>query len=273
MTPGGRTGRMLAAAAVVVLLSGCMRPEPAWTTRDVTGFLPDLAFHLTDESGREVTARDYRGKVLALYFGYTHCPDVCPMTLGTLHLALQAMGAKADGVRVLFVSVDPQRDTTRRLATYVDAFGEGFVGLRGSDRQLIDLTRRFRVTYGLGQPDRQGDYEVRHSSAVWIFDGDGRARLIARQGNDPAVLARALGSLLDKRSQSGARCVRRGSTPRSRSLVSCPHRPGAAQPAALRPPASAGNPGFGRSRPASCRRAGSRPPPSRAPAGAARRSA
>ena len=96
----------------VVLLTACHREEALpWRLTDISGHMPDLAFQLTDDNGKPVTAEDYRGKVVLLYFGYTHCPDVCPLTLAHLHAVLQRVGPKADGARILFVSVDPARDT------------------------------------------------------------------------------------------------------------------------------------------------------------------
>jgi protein SCO1/2 len=119
-----------------------------------------------------------------LYFGYTHCPDICPTTLANLSQALSKLGAKADDVRVLFVTVDPRRDDAGVLKTYTRAFGPEFVGLRaGSDEVLRALSKRYRVTYSLDKPDAHGNYEVTHSSAVFIFDGTGKARLIAESAD------------------------------------------------------------------------------------------
>jgi protein SCO1/2 len=176
--------------ALVLLLAACTQGGPGWKTKDISGLMPDLELSMTEAPARRVTAADYRGKIVLLFFGYTSCPDVCPTTLARLAAARRAMQDHGAGTRVLFVTVDPARDTPTRLAQYVDAFGEGIVGLRGS-RQAIDrLTRRYRVGYSLGKPDARGDYEVSHSSGVFVFDGRGRARLLVRADDPvPAIAA------------------------------------------------------------------------------------
>jgi protein SCO1/2 len=103
---------------------------------------------------------------------------VCPTTLALLNHAVKALGANADQVRILFVSVDPARDTLAQLKTYAAAFGPWVVGLRGSEADLREFTRRYRVSYGYGKPDASGAYEVSHSSAVYVFDREGRIRLM-----------------------------------------------------------------------------------------------
>lgn len=168
----------LMSIALMAGLAACSQPKH-WVLQDINGLMPTLQFNLTDQDGQTVNASNYRGKIVLLYFGYTHCPDICPATLGTLSLALHQLGADADKVRVLFVSVDPKRDTTTVLKQYVTAFGPQFVGLRGSDDQLESLTKRYRVAYSRDKPDTQGNYLVTHSSAVFIFDGTGKSRLLA----------------------------------------------------------------------------------------------
>ena len=182
-----RIAVMLLATALLTL-AGCGNPQP-WGLKDITGLMPDLQFTLTDQSGKTVHATDYRGKALLLYFGYTHCPDVCPTTLATLAQALKALGKDADAVRVLFVSVDPARDTSEVLNDYVRAFGPQFVGLSGDEATLRSLAKRYRVTYALDKPDAQGDYTVSHSSAVFVFDPQGRVRLLGRGSDAPATIA------------------------------------------------------------------------------------
>jgi len=180
-----RAGSRLAAGAALlaiclaaVVLAGCSRGKP-WHLKEISGLLPALKFEMTADDGSIVTADDYKGKVVMLYFGYTHCPDVCPTTLAKLALVLSQLGSKADRVRVLFVTVDPSRDTLPVLKEYVHAFDSHFVGLRGTDGQLEALAKRYRVSYEIGPKDPQGNYEVTHSSAIFIFGQDGKARLLA----------------------------------------------------------------------------------------------
>lgn len=159
------------------LTASCTRGQ-GWHLKDVSGLIPELEFTLTDDEGRRATARDYRGKVTLLFLGYTHCRDVCPTTLATVAAAMRAAGPGGIGFRVLFVTVDPARDSTKILHDYVTAFGPEFAGLRGTDRDLEDLARRYRVAYSKGRTDAHGNYEMNHSSAVFVFDHTGRARLM-----------------------------------------------------------------------------------------------
>lgn len=158
--------------------------------RDVSGLVRDLQFTMTDETGRTVQASDFRGSPVLLYFGYTHCPDVCPTTLARLAQAAQAAGPR--GLRIVFVTVDPARDTTRQLAQYVHAFGPRVKGLRSGEGELEDVARRYRVAYSRGKPDAQGEYEVMHSSGVFAFDGKGRARLMILPGASVSDIELAL---------------------------------------------------------------------------------
>ena len=177
-------------AAAALFTAGCSE-DRSWNLKDVSGLMPDLEFRLTRAAdGETVTAADYSGRVRVVYFGFTNCPDVCPVTLARFKQALQELGPAADDVRVLFISVDPERDTRERLAQYVDAFGDRFVGLRGPIPRLREITKRYRVTFSHGEPDENGFYDVSHSTAAFIFDRDGDIRLLARsQSNIDAIAA------------------------------------------------------------------------------------
>lgn len=177
-----RRFRRLLPFCAAALLAACAS-KPHWQLDDVSGHLPDLKFQLTNDQGKPVTAATYQGKVVVLYFGYTHCPDVCPLTLVHLHTVLQKLGKDADGVRVLFVTVDPARDTVPVLHQYVTAFDPRIVGLTGSQNALAGLAKRYRAYYQREAPKTpSGDYEVTHSSAIYIFDRQGRVRLLATPG-------------------------------------------------------------------------------------------
>ncbi len=177
--------RSLVLAAL--LLAGC--GDASWRTKDISYLMRPLEFNLVDENGRAVSARDYRGKPTLLFFGFTHCPDVCPMTLARLAaVSRQLDPQRQDGLQVLFVSVDPARDDPASLAQYTDAFGPQFIGLTGSKAALDALTRRYRVTYGYGEKDAAGNYEVSHATAVFAFDRDGEARLLIRETDPTEVV-------------------------------------------------------------------------------------
>lgn len=171
---------------LVVALAGCSDPGPDWHGKDIRNLMPDLAFTLTDARGQSVTADQTSGKIRLLYFGYTSCPDVCPTTLADLRQAVRALPETTrDDIVTLFVSVDPERDSPERLASYVRFFGDHVIGMTGSLTELRDLTRRYRTTFGYDEPDEHGNYDVSHSSAVYVFDRSGEARLLLRPNSMP----------------------------------------------------------------------------------------
>jgi protein SCO1/2 len=174
--------RALAAALVLfsmgAALSACNRDE-GWHATDVTGISPDLKFTMTRaEDGKEITAADYRGKVTLLYFGYTFCPDICPTTLANVAEILKGLGSEANKVRVLFVTVDPGRDTPKVLNLYTDAFAPQMDGLVGTADELAALARRYRIAYSVRPDDNPARYEVSHSPAIYVFGKEGKARLL-----------------------------------------------------------------------------------------------
>jgi protein SCO1/2 len=180
-------------AFLLVTLAGCGRERP-WHATDITGVMPRLDFAMTRANDdAPVSAADYRGRVVILYFGYTNCPDICPTTLANLADMLRELGPDADKVRVLFVAVDPDRDSLAVMKKYVAAFAPQIDGLRGSDNALADLARRYRVAYSV---KTQPTYEVMHSSAVFFFDPTGRARLVTLTTDDTAGLAEDVRRLL-----------------------------------------------------------------------------
>jgi protein SCO1/2 len=187
---------LLVTAGILLGLAACSRAPSPWALTDVRGHLPDLRFHLIDDRGRPVSGAHYRGKVAVLYFGYTHCPDVCPTTLAHLTVVLQNLGPLADRVRVLFVSVDPRRDTPAVLREYVHAFGPHIVGLTGTPDEIARVAKRYRVAYSYGRPDAQGNYTVNHSAALFVFDAQGRARLLGTQQSTVRQLTHDLHLLL-----------------------------------------------------------------------------
>lgn len=189
----------LLTCAVLLLAAGCSSPGANldWhLTTAVEGHMPDLAFNLTNDQGHPVTGKDYRGKTVLLYFGYTHCPDVCPLTLTHLHMVMQKLGPLADDVRILFVSVDPARDTPEIMHRYVTAFDKRAVGLTGTPKQIRDIAKRYRVAYNRGKDNGRGGYEVSHSSAIYVFDHQGRIRLLATPGASNDDIAHDLRQLI-----------------------------------------------------------------------------
>lgn len=180
-----------------LLLGGCQHDELPFRLTNISGHMPDLDFKLTDDHGKAVTGADYRGKVALLYFGYTHCPDVCPLTLAQLHVVMQRLGPLADGARILFVSVDPARDTPAVMHAYVNAFDPRAVGLTGDARATEALSKRYRSAFTREPGSADGSYEVSHSSAIYVFDRDGKARVLATPSASHDDLVHDLHLLLD----------------------------------------------------------------------------
>lgn len=176
---------LLAAAVLVLALAGCQ--QKAWHLANVSHVVAPLQFSLASTNGGTETEKDLRGKIVLVYFGYTHCPDVCPTTLAELASVIRELGDAARDVRVLFITVDPARDTLPVLKRYVAAFDKDhFIGLRGTPAQVEALAKRYRVGYGYEKPEADGDYVVNHSSAVFIFGADGKARLLGTDIDKPA---------------------------------------------------------------------------------------
>ena len=185
----------LLALGMAVGLAGCGENE--WHGKNITGLMPELEFSLTDENGNPVTEDVFSGRPVAMYFGFTHCPDICPTTLARLAAAARRLPEPAaEGLQLAFVSVDPARDGPEQLDTYTRAFSERMLGLTGTQKQLRALTRRYRVTYGYEEPDAVGNYEVSHSSAILVFDAELEPRLMLLDNLGVTEMAEDLERLL-----------------------------------------------------------------------------
>lgn len=181
---------------VALMLAGCAENEESWHGKDISGLMPRLQFQLQGTDGNTVTPADSQGNIRLVYFGFTSCPDVCPTTLTDLRRSVQQLPEKyRDDVTTLFVSVDPRRDTPERLASYVNFFGDRVVGLTAEEPALRKLAKRYRTTFGYDEPDASGNYNVSHSSAVYVFDRDGNARLLLRPGLSPEQISEDLAQL------------------------------------------------------------------------------
>lgn len=182
---------------LLLSLVACAKTEPTKLT-NITGLIPDLEFELTDENNNPVTAKDYLGSTVAIFFGFTSCPEICPTTMHQWSSIIQKIGEPAKSVKVLFISVDPHRDSAEKLKKYTEAFGSAFIGLRGNDVAIKDMTKRYRVTFGYGEEDETGDYDVSHSGAVFVFDELGKARLLATQSSLTDDITQDLTALLNE---------------------------------------------------------------------------
>ena len=151
---------------------------PKFKSTDITGVDYGRSLELTDTSGRVRHLDDFRGKAVVVFFSFTHCPDVCPTTLADLSRVMQQLGPDADRVQVLFITVDPERDTPSDLAQYVNAFDSRFIALRGDAEQTARVAKEFKIYY---EKRKQGDtYTVDHSAQSYVIDPQGRLRLLVR---------------------------------------------------------------------------------------------
>ncbi|PPQ26879.1 SCO family protein [Rhodopila globiformis] len=165
--------------AAALPLAAARAADQVWHDVDVTGTSPSLDFVMQGTPfGQTRTQFDYRGFVTMMYLGYTFCPDVCPLTMQNVAAALAKTGKAAKHIRFLFVTVDPNRDTIPVLKAYVAGFGPEFVGLRGTPDQLAALAKRFHLAYSVSPSSDPAKYEVTHSSAIYVFDRVGNARLL-----------------------------------------------------------------------------------------------
>ena len=176
-------------------------PDQAGATTSIhriRGFLPDLRFSLEGAQGDTVTEKALEGKVVLLFFGYASCPDICPTTMAQLSQVVENLGAQADKVQIVFISVDPHRDTPEILHAYVSAFNDHAIGLTGSERQVADVARRYRVAYQIEAPTSNDpdNYEVTHARGIYIFDQKGRARFLASDSESIDSLTASVQELL-----------------------------------------------------------------------------
>lgn len=171
----------MALLASLVMLGGCFGDDENWNGKDISGLMPELAFELTGTSGDTITAEQTDGQIRLLFFGFTSCPDICPATLQKLSRAVKDLPeALRTDTQIVFVSVDPQRDTPERIDSYVSFFSDRAIGLTGEEPALRELSKRYRTTFGYDEPDAEGNYNVSHSGAVYVFDREGKARLLIR---------------------------------------------------------------------------------------------
>jgi len=188
----------LTALMICLLLAACDDSGKPWHATDITGAMPKLTFHMVRANdGQVVTAESYRGRVVILYFGYTHCPDICPTTLANLSEVLKRLDTRAYEVSVLFVSVDPDRDTLPVLSAYVRSFAKQIDGLSGPPNGLAALTRRYRVLFSVTKESPGHPYTVMHSNSVFFFDRSGRARLVTTSTDDIAGMTDDVERLLE----------------------------------------------------------------------------
>jgi protein SCO1/2 len=187
----------------LLALGACQQGESGFRATDITGAGFGRDFALTDHTGKPRTLADFRGKVVVIFFGFTHCPDVCPTTLAELAAALKKLGGDGDRVQVLLVTVDPERDTPQILSQYVTAFDPRFLALRGTSDETARVAKEFKIVYQKVAGARPDSYTMDHSAGTYIFDTQGRLRVYVSYGQGPEVLAHDIALLLQQSYRDG----------------------------------------------------------------------
>lgn len=192
---------MLARALMLCLMLACLsackpQPKEAFEATDITGADFASGLSLTDHHGKPASLKDFKGKVVVLFFGYTHCPDVCPTTMSDMAQAMKQLGKDADNVQVLFVTLDPARDTPDVLAKYVPYFDPRFLGLYGTEAEIAETAHNFKISASKQPPDARGNYSIDHSAGTYVYDKQGKIRLYFNYGASPATMAHDLRLLM-----------------------------------------------------------------------------
>ncbi len=193
--------RILTLLMLSLLLIACGQdkapsPTVAFVGSDVSDVTLTSDFVLSDHNGQPRKLADFQGKVVALFFGYTHCPDVCPTTLYDLAQAVKQMGDQGKQVQVLFITLDSPRDTQELLGKYVPSFHPDFLGLRGDEASTIKVTQDFKVYYVKQESKSRAGYIIDHTAGVYVFDKTGKLRVIMKNGQSSKDMAHDLGLLI-----------------------------------------------------------------------------
>ena len=191
-----RARSRLLALTLAASLAGCSGPRPAihGTLLEPPMAVPD--FELASAGGR-VAKRDLEGRLVVLVFGFTHCPAICPTTLARLARAMEELGPEAEEVRVVMITVDPERDTPQRMEEYATAFDPGFLGLTGSAEEIAEVAAAYGIFHARSaDPEADGGYQVDHTTTITVLDRDGRARLLWAFGTEARDMASDLRHLI-----------------------------------------------------------------------------
>ncbi|MBI2726149.1 MAG: SCO family protein [Polaromonas sp.] len=185
------------AAATAGLLAACSGDEkPQFKSIDLTGADYAKDFSLADQNGKVRTVKDFAGKVVVVFFGYTQCPDVCPTSMAELAQIKKNLGADGDKLQAVFISVDPERDTPEVLKAYMGNFDPSFLALRPTMEQLPQVTKDFKIYYKKVDGKTPGSYSMDHTAGSYVFDIKGNLRLYSRYGNDVAGFTSDIRQLL-----------------------------------------------------------------------------
>lgn len=196
-----RTAMLLPAGAT--LLAACSESKPQFKAIDLTGADYARDVQLPDAEGRPRSLKDFRGKAVVLFFGYTQCPDVCPTTLSEIAEAKRLLGPDGARVQGVFITLDPERDTPQVLKAYVSNFDPTFVALRGTPEQVAAVAKDFKIFYKQVPGDTPTSYSMDHSAGMYMFDPKGQLRLFQRYGSSTQALVDDTRLLLDEKKAHG----------------------------------------------------------------------
>ncbi len=184
--------------AFLLMLAACnpAKESAPLVGTDITGADFAKTLSLTDHNGKLRNMADFKDKVVVLFFGFTHCPDVCPTTMSDLKQAMKLLGDKSNEVQVLFITVDPERDTQEVLAKFVPSFDARFIGLRGNAQETAETLANFKIFYAKVDGKSANDYSIDHSAGMYVFDKSGKVRLYMGYGQKPAEIASDVKQLL-----------------------------------------------------------------------------
>ena len=188
--------KLLTSIALVLSLGACNDQKISFHGVDITGADYAKNLNLSDQNGQARTLKDFAGKVVVVFFGYTQCPDVCPTTMQELAEVKRMLGPDGDKLQAVFVTVDPERDTTELLKAYVENFDPSFVALRPTPEQLPAVAKEFKIYFKRVEGKTPTSYTMDHSAGSYAFDTEGRVRLFNRYGSSAKVLAEDLKLLL-----------------------------------------------------------------------------
>lgn len=190
------TGIALAAGVLVACTQKQDKPKPKFSSVDITGADFAKDFSLTDYEGKVRKLNDFRGKIVAVFFGFTQCPDVCPTTMAELSEVKKLLGDDADKLQAIFISVDPERDTPKVLKAYMANFDPTFLGMTPNPEQLAAVAKDFKVYYKKVEGRSKSSYTMDHSAGTYVYDQNGRIRLFGRYGSGAQALAGDIQQLL-----------------------------------------------------------------------------
>ena len=184
--------------SAAAILTGCSKDRPEFRGVDITGADYARDFQLTDHNGQQRSLKDFAGKVVVVFFGFTQCPDVCPTSMQELADVRQQLGKDGDRLQGIFVTVDPERDQLALLKAYMQNFDPGFLALRPTPEQLPALAKDYKIYYKKVEGKTPTSYTMDHSAGSYVYDPQGRLRVYQRYGSGTEALAADVRALLDE---------------------------------------------------------------------------